>query len=157
MKAEFLNPFVYAGMKVLATEAGLRKWVPDKPFLVRADGTRHAVNVVVGVVGAAQGIVMYGFPLPMAKSIIKLMAGAEIPMTDPMATSALGELGNLMTGLASGILEESGYPCRISPPAIVKGTAVRFALGAIPMVVVPIKTEMGQMQILLSLNEMAEA
>lgn len=154
MKAEFLNPFVYAGMKVLGAEAGLRKWVPDKPILIRADGTRNAVNVVVGVVGRVQGIVMYGFALSLAKGVIRTMAGAEIPIVDPMATSALGELGNQITSLASGILAESGYPCGISPPVIVKGTGIRFTLVSIPMVVVPITTELGQLHIHLALNEM---
>jgi chemotaxis protein CheX len=154
MKAEFLNPFVYAGMKVLGEEAGLKKWVPDKPILIRVDGTRNAVNVVVGVVGRVQGIVMYGFSLSFAKGVIRTIAGADIPIVDPMATSALGELGNQITGLAAGILGESGYPCGISPPSIVKGTAIRFTLVSLPMVVVPIATELGQLHIHLTLKEM---
>jgi len=152
MQVDFMNPFVYAGMKVLSTEANLRKWVPDKPYLIRLDSTRQAVNVVVGVVGAVQGMVIYGMDLAVAKGVLRAMAGAPIPIADPMAQSALGELGNLITGLASGILEQNGYPCRISPPAIVRGTAIRILALSIPMILVPISTELGQIKIHLGLS-----
>lgn len=153
MKAEFLNPFVYAGMKVLAVEAGLSRWAPEKPYLTRVDSTLQAVNVVVGVGGSVQGLVVYGLDLSTAKGILRHMVGADIPVADPMADSALGELGNLITGLASGVLEEAGYPCRISPPAIVKGTAVRLTIFSIPMVAVPIVTDLGLVRIFLGLSE----
>ncbi len=153
MKAEFLNPFVYAGMKVLSAEAGLQKWVPSKPYLIQTDSTRQAVNVALGVVGAVQGLVIYGMDLSVAKGILKAMAGAPIPMSDPMAKSALGELGNLITGLAVGILGETGYPCRISPPVIIRGTSVRILAKSIPMVLIPITTELGEVKIHLALSE----
>jgi len=153
MKAEFLNPFVYAVLRVLSSEAGLKKSVPGKPYLIRADATLHAVNVVIGVVGTVQGLVVYGMELFMAKGIIKAMAGVEIPITDPMAESAISELANLVTGVASGTLEGNGYPCRILPPVMVKGTAVRISTVSIPMVAVPISTELGEMKIYLGLNE----
>jgi chemotaxis protein CheX len=153
MKAEFLNPFVFAAMKVLSSEAGLKKWAPDKPYLLRVDATRHAVNVVVGVVGVVQGLVIYGMDLAVAKGLVSAMAGTPLSISDPMAESAIGELANLMTGLASGLMEENGYPCRISPPAIVRGTAVRITAISIPVVAVPITTELGEIRIYLGLSE----
>lgn len=153
MKAEFMNPFVFAGMKVLVTEGGVSRWELDKPHLVQVDMTRHAVNVVMGVTGTVQGIVVYGMDLAVAKRIVRHMAGHEIPLSDDVAQSALGELANLITGQASGVLEESGYPCRISPPALVRGTAVRLTLFSIHMVVVPIRTDVGDIMIHLALQE----
>lgn len=153
MKAEFLNPFVFAGMRVLMSEAGVSNWKLDKPYLVRLDTTRHAVNVVMGVTGCVQGIVSYGMDLVVAKEIVRVMAGSAIPITDDVAQSALGELGNMITGLATGILEESGYPCRISPPAIVRGTAVRLTTASVPMVAVPMQTGLGAITIYLALVE----
>ncbi|HEY3367207.1 MAG TPA: chemotaxis protein CheX [Symbiobacteriaceae bacterium] len=151
MKAEFMNPFVFGILRVLASEAKLAKSVPTKPGLVMADATMHAVNVVIGVVGTVQGLVIYGMDLSTAKGIIKAMAGMEIPMTDPMAESALSELGNLITGLASSGLEGAGYPCRISPPALVQGTGRPITKMSVPMVVVPISTELGEIKIYLAL------
>lgn len=153
MKVEFLNPFIYAGLKVLDSEAGLKSVVSDRPQLRKAITTLHAVNVVIGVVGAVQGIVVYGMELAVAKGIIRAMTGTEYPITDPMAESALGELGNLITGYASGTLESSGYPCRISPPRIARGTGIRFAPTVIDMLTVPIMTELGEIKIYLSLHE----
>jgi chemotaxis protein CheX len=157
MKAEFLNPFVYAGLKVLASEAGLKSVVSDKPQMRKAIVTLHAVNVVIGVVGSVQGIVVYGMELAMAKGIIRAMTGTDFPITDPMAESALGELANLITGYASGTLEQAGWPSRISPPRIVRGTGVRFAATVINMLTVPIITEIGQIKIYLALREVDSA
>ncbi|HYG58613.1 MAG TPA: chemotaxis protein CheX [Symbiobacteriaceae bacterium] len=157
MKAEFLNPFVYAGMKVLSAEAGLKKWVPDKPYLVRLDATRQPVSVVVGVVGSVTGLVIFGMSLAVAKGLVRAMAGSTLSIKDPLAESAIGEVGNLITGLASGLLEENGYPCRISPPALVVGTAVRITAVTVPMVAVPITTELGEIKIFLGLNELHSA
>lgn len=153
MKADFLNPFVFAGMKVLTAEAGVTTWSLDKPALVQVDRTRNPISVVIGVTGAVQGLVVYGMDLAVAKGIIQVMAGAEIPIADDVAQSALGELGNLITGMASTILEESGYSSRISPPAIVRGTAVRLTATTIPMVAVPVATALGAVHIYLALAE----
>lgn len=148
-----MNPFVYAGMKVLMTEAGVTRWELDKPHLIRVDMTRYAVNVIMGVAGRVQGIVVYGIDLAVAKQIVRTMTGQALPLGDPMAESALAELGNLITAQASGVLEESGYPCRISPPALVRGTAVRLTAGSIPMVALPIATGVGSIMIQLALGE----
>ena len=157
MKAEFMNPFVFAGMRVMMGEAGIGRCVLDKPILLRVDNTRHAVNVVMGVAGSVQGLVVYGMDLAVAKRAVEVMTGSSIPVSDPLAESALGELGNLITSLASGVLEENGYPCRISPPALVRGTAVRLTSVSVPMVTVPFNTNYGTMAILLSLQEAATA
>lgn len=157
MRAEFLNPFVYAGVKVLTTEAGITRWVPDKPRMIRMDATRYAVNVVIGVTGRVQGIVVYGMDLSVAKGIIKAMVGEPIAISDPVAQSALGELGNLITGLASTILDENGYTCRISPPAIVRGTAVRLMTASIPLVAVSMATNLGVIDIQLGLSDTDES
>lgn len=157
MKAEFMNPFVFAGMRVLMTEAGIGRCELDKPFLIRVDNTRHAVNVVMGVTGSVEGIVVYGMDLAVAKRAVAVMTGTTIPVSDPLAESALGELGNLITSLASGGLEETGYPCRISPPALVRGTAVRLTSASVPVVAVPFNTDYGALAIYLSLSETVPA
>ncbi|OTA40447.1 MAG: hypothetical protein A6D92_17505 [Symbiobacterium thermophilum] len=157
MKVEFLNPFISAGLKVLASEAGLKSVVSDKPQMRKAIATLHAVNVVIGVMGSVQGIVVYGMELHVAKGIIRNMTGQDFPITDPMAESALGELANLITGYASGTLEQAGWPSRISPPRIVRGTGVRLANTVINMLTVPIITELGQITIYLALREVDPA
>lgn len=157
MKVEFLNPFVYAGLRVLAGEVGLGRSIPGKPRLVWADSTLHAVNVVVGVVGSVQGLAIYGMELEIAKGIIQAMVGEALSISDPMAVSALGELANVITGLASGSLSDAGYPCRISPPAIVQGTGRLIMQHSVPMVMVPISTELGDIKLYLALNEASES
>lgn len=153
MKVRFLNPFVYAGLRVFHSEVKLKRLTPGKPYLIRADATLQPVNVVIGVAGSVQGLVIYGMELAMAKAVLRAMAGTPIAITDPLAESALGELGNVVTGVASGSLEGAGYPCRTSPPMVVRGTGIKFSSVIKPMVVVPITTDVGDLKIYLGLQE----
>jgi chemotaxis protein CheX len=157
MKAELMNPFVYAGMRVLMTEAGIGRCELDKPFLILVDQTRQAVSVVIGVSGGVRGLVIYGMDLAVAKRVVETMTGTALALADPMAQSALGELGNLITGLASTMMEENGFPCRISPPALVRGTGIRLTRVSIPMVTVPLQTGSGAILIQLALDEVASS
>jgi len=81
------------------------------------------------------------------------MMGAEIIEFDEMARSALGELGNIITGKASVSLESAGYPIEISPPTLVMAENVRISSLKIPMIVVPLETECGEIDIYVGLEE----
>lgn len=152
MKVEFLNPFLVAGIRVLSEELGIKVEM-GRPSLVTADMTVYPVNVLVNVVGEVQGIAMYAMDLAVAKKLIKTMTGQALNVMDTLGGSALSELGNIITGLASGALEEAGYRCRISSPTLVMGTGVQVSSFAVPMVVVPISTDLGEIRLYLALSE----
>lgn len=137
----------------MASEAGLKRIVPGKPVIMPGNGTYHAVNTVVGVVGSAQGIVVYGMDLAIAKGIVRNMVGETLPIGDKMAISALGELANVISGHATRDLEMAGHACNLAPPRIVQGTGLRLLPQIMPMLMVPIGTDFGEFRIYLALKQ----
>jgi chemotaxis protein CheX len=47
---------------------------------------------------------------------------------DEMATSAIGELGNMISGTIATSLEKIGYTINITPPSVVEGKALKVSV-----------------------------
>lgn len=152
MKAEFVNPFVTSAFQVLQTETRSevskgQVSLEDSPLV------SDEVTVLIGVVGRAQGLVMYGMSEKTAKAIVSAMTGENVTAFDQMAESAIAELGNVVTGLASGELERAGYPCKIAPPSVVLGRGTSISTLSIKRLVLPLQTKLGDMTVHVALRE----
>ncbi|MBD3267022.1 chemotaxis protein CheX, partial [bacterium] len=114
MKVEYVNPFVESASGVLEEIANLKS---DRGNLKLKDleAPFRDVCAILGVIGSVEGQVVYGFDESTARSVVsRMMMGAEVNEFDEMARSALGELGNIITGKASVALEQAGFPIEIS-------------------------------------------
>lgn len=152
MKAEFVNPFVGSAFQVLQTEtkADVGKGnvtIQDSPLV------SDEVTVLIGVVGRAQGLVLYGMSEKTAKGLVSSMTGETITVFDNLAESAVAELGNVITGLASGELERAGYPCKIAPPSVVVGRGTSISTLSIKRLVIPLETKFGEITVHVALRE----
>ncbi|MCR4397913.1 MAG: chemotaxis protein CheX [Firmicutes bacterium] len=153
IKAAFVNPFIYAGSEVLSHE--LKVEVQRGPLTLEAsNATSSDVTIMLGVTGDPCGIVLYGMSEATAKGVLGSMMGERIPIFDEMAESALAELGNLITGLASVHLEKSGYLCRLTPPTVITGKGVIISTVNISRIVVPLLTPKGEIYISLCLRSL---
>ncbi|MHB9145938.1 MAG: chemotaxis protein CheX [Symbiobacteriia bacterium] len=153
MKAEFINPFVSAAMQVLQSESK----VTAKKGLVAIQESPLAsddLTVLIGVTGRVQGLVLYNMNEKTAKAIVAAMTGEAVPVFDKMTESAVAELGNVITGVASGELEVAGYPCTIAPPSVISGRGVMISTLSIQRLVIPLEMEgIGSVQIHVALRE----
>lgn len=151
MKAEYINPFVQASFSVLEMVLGAR---PVKGELAAQPTifTSQQCNVVCGVTGQVQGQVIYGMALSTADKIASTMLGQPIKSFDALAASAIGELGNMISGNAMQILSEAGWVCDITPPTIMRGTNVKISTMSIPAIVIPLTIEQGQISITIGLQ-----
>jgi len=77
----------------------------------------------------------------------RMMMGMSLPGFDDVARSAIGELGNMITGNASAIFEKQGILMNISPPTIVTGKEVSVSSSEGPILVVPLETEAGVVEL----------
>lgn len=152
MKAEFVNPFVTSAFQVLQTET---KSEVTKGNVTLQDSplVSDEVTVLIGVVGRVQGLVLYGMSEKTAKGIVSAMTGETIAVFDNLAESAVAELGNVVTGLASGELEQAGYPCKIAPPSVVVGRGTSISTLAIKRLVIPLQTRLGDLTVHVALRE----
>jgi chemotaxis protein CheX len=151
LKAEYINPFVIASFSVLEMVLGNK---PTKGELAMQPTTftSQQCNVVCGVTGQVQGQVIYGMSLSTADRIASTMLGQAIKVFDQLAASAIGELGNMISGNAMQHLSEAGWICDITPPTVIRGQQVRISTISIPAIVIPMSLEQGEISITVGLQ-----
>ena len=67
--------------------------------------TTDDLTVIIGVSGRLEGNVLYGFSEESAQSIVGVMLGEPVStVNDELALSAIGEIGNMITGNAAARL-----------------------------------------------------
>ncbi len=152
MRAEFINPFVAAAFHVLQAETGEQP-VKGELRLEETHYTTMDITVIIGVVGKVSGSVLFGFSERTAKQLVSSMLGQTVAVFDSLAESAIGELGNMITGRASGLLEQAGYACTISPPTLVIGRGTIISTNPIRRLCIPVATRFGEVQISVALRE----
>ena len=156
MKAQFINPFLMAIMDVFQQMLGLE--IERGALELKEDFIEGKdANVLIGVIGALSGAVVYSFPRFTALEIVKSMAGMEMNDLDTFVTSALGELGNIISGNAITYLAQAGYQCEIPPPQIILGENKSISLAAPKYFLVPINTRSGGLTISVALKEKSSA
>ncbi|RYG86270.1 hypothetical protein EON77_04080, partial [bacterium] len=114
--------------------------------------TEAQLNVVIGITGEAHGHVTLGMSLATAKRIASSMIGAPIITFDALASSALGELGNMVCGNALLAISETGIVCDITPPTIIKGAKVEISTLNIPAIVVPLVLSCGEVSLAIGMQ-----
>lgn len=151
MKVEFVDPFVRAGFSVIES---LIQDKPDRGALSMrsASFTTQQVTILVGVNGAAAGVVLYGMSLVTAQKIASAMTQQTIREMDDLAWSAIAELGNMITGNAVQHLYTTGYDCQITPPSVLRGLNIEVST-SVPALVVPMTTKLGRIEINVALIE----
>ncbi|OYT72116.1 MAG: chemotaxis protein CheX [Armatimonadetes bacterium JP3_11] len=155
MKAEYINPFISAAMNVFQMMVGI---TPQKGQLSARKGifTSQQCNIVLGVTGQLEGQIIIGMSIFTADKIASKMLGTTIRTFDELAASAIAELGNMISGAALTELAARGIQCNLSPPSLIRGTNVRISTLEIPTLVVPLQTEMGDVEINVGLCERAK-
>ncbi len=154
MKVEFISPFVNATVKVLETETG--RAIPVQKGQLTIESSSHTcqdVTVLIGVIGAIQGIVMYGMSERTAKNIVSALLDERVVVFNEMVESAIAEMGNVITGIASAELEKAGYPSTLAPPTVVSGRGVIISTINIKRLQIPLITEFGEIEVGVALRE----
>lgn len=151
MRVEFVDPFVRAGFSALEM---LIQGQPQKGNLSIKGEKFEApqVTIMTGVNGDIEGTVLLGMSLDTAQEIAAAMIGLPVPAMDDMAWSAISELGNIITGNAVQLLYDAGYRCDITPPSVLFGSGTQISTN-IPVLVVPVNTRLGALEINVSLRE----
>ncbi|WP_418791369.1 chemotaxis protein CheX [Phosphitispora sp. TUW77] len=154
MKVEFISPFVTATTKVLETETG--RSIPVEKGQLTIEASSHTcqdITVLIGVIGAVQGLVMYGMSERTAKNIVSVLLNERVVVFNEMVESAIAEMGNVITGIASAELEKAGYLSTLAPPTVVSGRGVIISTINIKRIQIPLITEFGEIEVGLALRE----
>lgn len=152
MNVKFLNPFLEAIFEVLKAETGS---ITEKGDLTldKAPYVTDDVTVIIALVGAVEGMVMYSLDNSTAMKMVSKMMGEEITEFSSLVQSGVAELGNVITGRASVKLSQTGYDATISPPTLIIGSGSQISTLDFPRLVVPLFTDLGKVTVQLALRE----
>lgn len=153
MKVQYVSPFAEAAVSVFQQLIGVspeRGSLAARPQLF----TTQQVNIVCGITGDVEGLVIYGMAMNTAIKIASKMIGMPVTQFDQLVASAIGELGNMVTGNSASLLSGQGFNCDITPPTILRGTNVKITTVDIPALVIPLNLkDIGTFEVNVSLQE----
>ncbi len=109
--------------------------------------------VLIHLVGEVYGVVLYGMPTQTGLNFVSKIMGQEFKEFDSLAQSGVAELGNVISGRATIKFSQAGFDANISPPTIINGKGVQISTLNFSRLVVPLKTEVGDMIVHLALRE----
>lgn len=153
MKAEYISPFAEASISVFDM---LMQVKPERGQLSARPQifTTQQINIVCGITGDIEGLVIYGMSMVTADKIASRMIGAPVVTFDGLAASAIAELGNMISGNSLSLLSQQSYNCDITPPTIIRGSNVKITTLDIPALVIPMTIpDIGDLEINVSLQE----
>jgi chemotaxis protein CheX len=156
MKVEYVSPFAEASVHVFDMLIGCK---PERGALSARPQvfTSQQINIVCGITGLIEGLVIYGMSMTTADAIAAKMIGSPVSGFDQLAASAIAELGNMVSGHSASLLAAQGYTCDITPPTIIRGTNVSVTTLGIPALVIPMNVpQIGLFEINVSLKERAK-
>lgn len=152
MKAEYVNSFYKATRDVFKLMLGLD---PERKNLQVVEDMvfSNDANVVLGVTGDLKGTILFGFPRDMALEMIHIMSGMKMNQIDSFASSALGEVANIIGGNALTLLAENSCKCDIVPPQIFIGEYKSFSMTNDKALLLNLATPIGEFDISIFLQE----
>ncbi len=153
MKAQFINPFISSATEVLKAECGVDVKRNGKLTLTTESATPLEVTALIGVTGNLRGLALYSMEESTAIAFFSAMLGEAATEFDDLARSAIGELGNMITGKSTRLLEQAGYSCDLTPPSIIEGKGTIITAVGLPKLVVPLLTEHGEFILNIGLVE----
>lgn len=113
--------FIDATRKILQTMAFLDA-VPGKPFSLKGKPGGHGdISAIIGVTGDCTGTISVSFSKEAAFKVMTGMLGdaVEDPVQDSL--DAVGEVINMISGVARASLSEAGLVMQGSTPSVVSG------------------------------------
>lgn len=152
MKSEYVNSFYKATKNVFQLLVDIEPQRGDLTVVNNFDSDKDA-NVALGVKGDLRGTILFSFPKNMTLEMVKIMSGMEMDKIDSFASSALGEIANIIGGNALTFLSEHNYTCDIEPPRIFVGNYKSLDIENEKALRLPLMTPIGEFDITIFLKE----
>lgn len=153
MKAQHANVFVDGAKKVFKQELGVTL---TRQSITKKDKPRpgRPVCIVIGITGDMRGQVVYALDHEFAMDIAHQMMPDTLPsVLKKLTASAVGELGNMITGQASIALAGDDKELSLTPPAVFIGRDIVVNFLKMPTISLNMLCEMGVLEINIALSD----
>jgi chemotaxis protein CheX len=152
MDVKFINPFLEGTVSVLKTMA-MTEPIAGKPYLKKDNQSRGDVSGIIGFTGSARGSLAISFSKSSILKIISNMLGENYCEINGEVRDAVGEITNMISGVARKNLEAQGLNIQAAIPTIVSGEnhAILHVLGG-SSIIIPFETKAGPFYVDVCLN-----
>lgn len=120
VKADYINPFLMASVKVIKDACRLDITL-GKPGLKSTEFKDDELLILMGVTGEMRGQVILAFPNDGALKIASAMCMMQLPELNELAQSAVSELCNMILGNTATLFSVNGIAIDITPPTVCTG------------------------------------
>jgi chemotaxis protein CheX len=130
MDVKYINPFIESFVTVMP-QLGFGSTKKGNLSVKGKDITYSGVIIIVGLVGAIKGNVVYCIDMEDAKKIAStMMMGMPVDKLDDLAQSALSELTNMLTANAATCFSAMDIMIDISTPTLLHGNNVSVKMSS---------------------------
>lgn len=130
MDVKYVNPFVESFATVMP-QLGFGNIQKGNLSVKGKELVGSGVIIIVGIVGAIKGNVVYYLDIENAKKIAStMMMGMPVNEFDEMSRSALSELTNMLTANAATCFSAIDIPIDISTPTLLHGENIAVEMSS---------------------------
>ena len=153
MDAGLVNPLLAATVDILGKIAGIDADV-QKPFLKTDPEGKGIVSGVVTLKGNHTGTAAISFSEKCILMVVSKMFGEKISEVDDDVKDAVGEITNMISGLATQLYEKDGLPMKAALDQVLMGDghSIPHPPG-FPVLGIPVDTEPGEITVELCFKE----
>ncbi|HOG16273.1 MAG TPA: chemotaxis protein CheX [Syntrophales bacterium] len=143
MDVRYINPFLNGTIEVLRKMAFVEP-TPGKPYVKKDETAEGDVSGIIGITGDAIGSLAISFSEDCICSVVNSMLGENFREINKDIFDAVGEVTNMISGVARTFLEKDGLIVYAAIPTVVYGRKhyIRHILNS-PSIVIPFSTEGG--------------
>ena len=153
MNVKFINPFLEGTISVLQTMAFIEP-TAGKPYLKKENRAKGDISAIIGITGSVVGSLALSFSESCIIKIVSNMLGEDIESLNGDIKDAVGEITNMVSGVARQKLEQEGIVLKAAIPTVVTGKShsIAHVLGG-PSIIIPFETEDGPFVVDICLGE----
>jgi chemotaxis protein CheX len=153
MNVKFVNPFLEGTISVLKTMAFVEP-TAGKPYLKKDCMARGDISGIIGLTGEAMGSLALSFSESCILRIVSNMLGEEINGINGDIKDAVGEITNMVSGVARKHLEADGFNIIAAIPTVVSGKdhSILHVMGG-PSIIIPFVIDAGPFVVDVCLGE----
>lgn len=143
MDVRFINPFLEGTVSVLKTMAFVEPRA-GKPYLKMDSLAKGDISGIIGLTGSAAGSLALSFSEGAILKIVSNMLGEEIKSINSDIKDAVGEVTNMVSGVARKNLEAEGFYIQAAIPTVVTGKdhSIAHVMGG-PSLIIPFEIDEG--------------
>jgi len=143
MDVKLINPFLEGTIDVLKTMAMVEPRA-GKPYLKKGNHAKGDVSGIIGMTGSARGSLALSFSERCIFKIVSNMLGENHSEINGEVRDAVGEITNMISGVARKKLEAQGYNVVAAIPTVVSGKdhAILHVMGG-ASIIIPFETDDG--------------